>query len=64
MGDPLSFIHAGLRDGVGKSISGFIFGIGFLIAFLRSDRLALHDLMFGTEVVGADLEKFSSSQNL
>jgi uncharacterized RDD family membrane protein YckC len=50
-GDKLNFIKAGLRDGVGKSISGLIIGAGYLMAFFREDRHALHDLMFKTKVV-------------
>jgi len=50
-GESLDFMTAGLRDGVGKSISGFILGIGYLMAFFRTDGKALHDLMFKTKVI-------------
>lgn len=50
-GAKLEFLEAGLRDSVGKFISSVILGIGYLMAFFRSDRRALHDLMFKTRVV-------------
>jgi uncharacterized RDD family membrane protein YckC len=50
-GAKLEFLEAGLRDSVGKFVSSVILGIGYLMAFFRSDRRALHDLMFKTRVV-------------
>jgi uncharacterized RDD family membrane protein YckC len=40
-----------LRECVGKVLSGLTFGIGYLMAGLRSDKLALHDLVAGSRVV-------------
>lgn len=50
-GEALDFLKAGLRDSLGKYISGIIIGIGYLLALFRSDRCALHDLIFKTKVV-------------
>jgi uncharacterized RDD family membrane protein YckC len=50
-GEKLNFIEAGFRDSFGKFLSGVILGIGYLIAFFRSDRSALHDLVFKTKVI-------------
>lgn len=50
-GAKLDFVEAGLRDCIGKFVSSLILGIGYLMAFFRSDRHALHDLMFKTKVV-------------
>jgi uncharacterized RDD family membrane protein YckC len=50
-GDKLGFVRAGLRDGLGKLISGMILGIGFFMAFFRPDSQALHDIMFKTRVI-------------
>jgi uncharacterized RDD family membrane protein YckC len=50
-GAKLGFVEAGLRDSVGKFVSGLIFGIGYWMAFFRFDKHALHDLMFKTKVV-------------
>jgi uncharacterized RDD family membrane protein YckC len=40
-----------IRELVGKSISGIIFGIGFLMACFRADKRALHDLMADSRVI-------------
>ncbi len=50
-GETLGFLKGGLRDTLGKNISGIILHIGYLLAFFRSDRCALHDLIFKTKVV-------------
>ncbi len=50
-GEKLNFWEAGLRDSIGKLVSSSILGIGYLIAFVRADRCALHDLIFKTQVV-------------
>ena len=36
---------------IGYFVSGLIFGIGYLMAGLRHDKRALHDLLAGTRVV-------------
>lgn len=48
-GGPLSFGRAALRQ-FGSWISAFTLGIGYLMAGLRSDKRALHDLIAGTRV--------------
>lgn len=48
-GAPLSLGCAILRQ-VGSWLSAAIFGIGYLMAGLRSDKRALHDLIAGTRV--------------
>ena len=53
-GAKLGFLESGLRDGIGKLISGVTVGIGYLIAFSRPDRRALHDLIFRTKVILVD----------
>ena len=50
-GAKLSFVDGGLRDGLGKLASGIILGIGYIMAFMRPDRHALHDLIFKTKVI-------------
>jgi uncharacterized RDD family membrane protein YckC len=49
--EKLSFLEAGLRDSLGKIISSSLLGIGYLIAFFRRDKYALHDLIFKTKVI-------------
>lgn len=49
--EKLSFLTGGLRDSLGKSISGLILGIGYLMGLIRSDKKSLHDLMFKTRVI-------------
>ncbi len=48
-GDSLTLGQSGLRW-LGYLISGATFGIGYLMAGLRSDKRALHDLIAGTRV--------------
>ena len=50
----LTFGRIMLREFIGKFISAIILGIGFLIAFFRQDRLALHDIIFHTRVVAVN----------
>ncbi len=47
----VSFWSGALRETVGKLLSGLTLGIGFIMAGLRSDKRALHDLLFDTRVV-------------
>jgi uncharacterized RDD family membrane protein YckC len=49
-GAPLTVAAAALRS-FGYSISALTFGIGFLLAGLRRDKRALHDLIAGSRVV-------------
>jgi uncharacterized RDD family membrane protein YckC len=49
-GRPLTVAAAALRS-FGYSISALTFGIGFLLAGLRRDKRALHDLIAGSRVV-------------
>lgn len=49
--EKLSFVTGGLRDSFGKSLSGLILGIGYLMGLIRSDKKALHDIIFKTTVI-------------
>jgi uncharacterized RDD family membrane protein YckC len=57
----LTFSETFLRECVGKVISGLIFGIGYLMAGLRRDKLALHDLVAGTQVIVAPRDAATST---
>ena len=46
-----SFIVAGLRDGIGHTISGLILFLGYIMAFFNDDKISLHDYIFKTKVV-------------
>jgi len=50
----LSYLQTFLREVIGKSLSAFLLLGGYLIAGFRSDKRALHDLLFGTQVVEKD----------
>jgi uncharacterized RDD family membrane protein YckC len=50
-GSRLTYWKAFFREAVGKWISLVPLGIGYLTAFFRDDRRALHDLLFDTAVV-------------
>jgi len=50
-GTNLSYLTTWLREIPGKFLSAIILCIGFILAGLRSDKKALHDLMMGTQVV-------------
>jgi uncharacterized RDD family membrane protein YckC len=48
----LSYRRAFLREFVGKAlIDVFTIGIGYLLVAFRKDKLALHDLIFETQVI-------------
>lgn len=49
-GDKLSFLRAAARF-LAQILSGFVFGIGYVIAGFTKKRQALHDLIAGTLVV-------------
>lgn len=49
----LSFIRAGLRGTLGYSISGFLFGLGYIWAIFDPNKEAWHDKLFDTWVVNA-----------
>ncbi len=53
-GSKLGFTQAGLRDTLGRTFSIIICGFGFLVAFLRKDRKALHDRIFHTNVINCN----------
>lgn len=50
-GSYISFWKGFFRDSIGKSVSGFIFCIGYIMAAFRKDKAALHDLMLNTRVL-------------
>ncbi|HVK62736.1 MAG TPA: RDD family protein, partial [Bdellovibrionales bacterium] len=50
-GGHLTYWRAFFREAIGKWISMVPLGIGYFTAFFRSDRRALHDLLFDTAVV-------------
>jgi uncharacterized RDD family membrane protein YckC len=45
------FFRSALREVVGKFVSAILLFGGFLMSAFRKDKLALHDLFFGTRVV-------------
>ncbi len=46
-----SFLVGGFRDTLGRFLDMLTLGIGYLIAFFRADKRALHDLLFNTIVI-------------
>lgn len=50
-GRNVSYWRAFFRETVGKGVSGLTLMIGFLMAAFRKDGKALHDIMFGTQVL-------------
>jgi uncharacterized RDD family membrane protein YckC len=50
-GKNISYARAYFRETIGKFISGMPLALGFILAGLRSDRRALHDLIFDTRVI-------------
>lgn len=50
-GNRISILRALARDVVGKTISGMLFGLGFLIAGLTARKQSLHDYLAATVVV-------------
>lgn len=49
-GTHLSFMRGGFRCALGYWISFIPLGIGYFMVVFRSDKKALHDLMFGSHV--------------
>ena len=47
----IGYWRAFLREYIGKLISGVLLLLGFIMAGLRSDKKALHDMLSGTQVV-------------
>ncbi|HRK08247.1 MAG TPA: RDD family protein [Pseudobdellovibrionaceae bacterium] len=47
----VSFWSGAWRETIGKLLSGLTLGIGFIMAGVRGDKRALHDLLFDTRVV-------------
>jgi uncharacterized RDD family membrane protein YckC len=50
-GAHLSYWRAFFRETIGKIISGITLCIGFIMAGVRDDKKALHDMMFNTQVI-------------
>jgi uncharacterized RDD family membrane protein YckC len=50
-GRPLSFVMAGLRGSLGYSLSGLIFGLGYLWFFVGKKQETWHDKIFNTVVL-------------
>jgi uncharacterized RDD family membrane protein YckC len=50
-GTYLTFTQAAMRDTLGKFVSSIIFLIGFIMAAFDPNKRALHDRMFGTQVI-------------
>lgn len=46
-----SFWQAAGREIIGKTLNAFVCGLGYLMPLFRSDKRALHDLVFSTRVV-------------
>ncbi len=50
-GKNLGFVRAFFRETLGKFCSGVIIFIGFIMVAFRADKMALHDLIFDTQVL-------------
>lgn len=50
-GAHLGYWPAFFRETLGKLLSGLLLMIGFIMAGVRSDKRALHDLIFNTQVI-------------
>lgn len=50
-GRPLSFVMSGLRGSLGYSLSGLIFGLGYLWFFVGKQQETWHDQIFNTVVL-------------
>jgi uncharacterized RDD family membrane protein YckC len=50
-GERLTLVEAILRETLAKAVSWIIFGCGFLMAAVRQDKRALHDILVGSAVV-------------
>jgi uncharacterized RDD family membrane protein YckC len=50
-GRNLGYWRSFFRETLGKSVSGILLGIGFLLVAFRKDHLALHDMIFDTRVI-------------
>ena len=50
-GTNLGYVRSFFRETVGKIISFIILCLGYIMAGIRSDKRALHDLLFGTRVL-------------
>lgn len=53
-GANVSYWRAFFRETIGKFCSAMIMGVGFIMAGLRSDKKALHDLIMSTQVLKED----------
>jgi uncharacterized RDD family membrane protein YckC len=65
-GARLGYWRAFFRETLGKFLSGVPLAMGFILAALRSDRRALHDLIFETRVIRRrpdDLSHFGSKDS-
>ncbi len=51
LGHHPGFFRSILRETVGKTVSVALFFGGFVMSAFRKDKLALHDLFFGTRVI-------------
>lgn len=47
----IGYGQAFVRETIGKTISGMLFGIGYLMVGLRRDKRGLHDLLSRTKVI-------------
>ncbi|HIP50432.1 MAG TPA: RDD family protein [Candidatus Pacebacteria bacterium] len=56
-GQNLSLGKIVLRETIGKLVSGFLFGIGYLMAAFTSKKQGLHDMMSHSVVVYKDAQK-------
>jgi uncharacterized RDD family membrane protein YckC len=50
-GKNLGYFRTFFRETIGKFCSGVIFLIGFIMVAIREDKMALHDLIFDTQVL-------------
>lgn len=50
-GEKPTYLDALVRDGIGKSLSSIILGVGYFMVLFRDDKRALHDLLSNTDVL-------------
>ena len=52
-GKPLTFINVLFRETIGRFLSSFVLGIGYLLAGITVEKKALHDMLCDTRVIYA-----------
>ena len=50
---PLTFVNVLFRETIGRFLSSFVFGLGYLLAGITVEKKALHDMLCDTRVIYA-----------